>query len=346
VIVRTCLAVACFAAAAASASAEDDVRCDVDISLHAQSPSDYACDALRKIEEHALAVRAVDWPQIKRQLLAETRHARSESDVHSAIAATLRRLDPHSRFLEPARATELRSAQTRVDRVQTNPETAIAYIDVRGFRGTDPQSMLSYVRALREGIAEAEANRTCGYIVDLRRNPGGNMWPPLLALQPLLGTRVVGGFRARDGSEAWWRLEPDRASAADVVAIAALTPLPRSDAAAERSVAVLLGTETASAGEAVAIAFRERPGTRSFGWHTAGLTTANATFTLSDRAALVLAVADMIDRRGNAYSPYVSPDEETVAAMRVHRLRRYDDVTRLAAAEWLGSTPACAGRFR
>jgi len=54
----------------------------------------------------------------------------------------------------------------------------------------------------------------------------------------------------------------------------------------------------------------------------------------------------MIDRRGNAYSRYVSPDEETVAAIRVHRLHRYDDVTRLAAAEWLGSTPACAAQLR
>jgi C-terminal processing protease CtpA/Prc len=304
------------------------------------------CEALRTIEQQALAVGMVDWTEIKRQALAETRDARSESDVHSAIAATLRRLDPHSRFLAPVRAGELRSAQTRVDRVQPNPETAIAYIDMRGFRGTDPESMLAYVRALREGIADAEAGRTCGYIVDLRRNPGGNMWPALLGVQPLLGTGVVGGFRTRDGSEAWWRLEPDRASAADVVAIAARKPLPRSDTAAARPVAVLLGTETASAGEAVAIAFRERPATRFFGWHTAGLTTANATFKLSDQAALVLAVAEMIDRRGNAYSRYVSPDEETVAAMRVHRLHRYDDVTRLAAAQWLGSTPACATRSR
>ena len=344
--VRAFLAAASLAATVVPVSAEPASDCGVDVDRYSQPSTAYLCDALRTIEEQALAVGMVDWPQIKRQVLAETRDARSESDVHSAIAAALRRLDPHSRFLAPERARELRSAQTRVDRVQPNSETAIAYVDVRGFRGTDPGSMLAYVRALREGIADAEAGRTCGYIVDLRRNPGGNMWPALLGVQPLLGTGVVGGFRTRDGSEAWWRLEPDRASVADFVAIAARNPLPRSDAAASRPVAVLLGTDTASAGEAVAIAFRERPRTRFFGWHTAGLTTANATFTMSDQAALVLAVADMIDRRGNAYSRYVSPDEETVAAIRVHRLHRYDDVTRLAAAEWLGATPACATQLR
>jgi C-terminal processing protease CtpA/Prc len=342
---RAWLPVAFFAAAFATASAEpvsDAGPCAGDIERHSQRPAAYLCDVLVAIEEQSLAVGTVDWPQIKRELLADTREARSESDVHPAIAAAVRRLDPHSRFLPPARVAELRSPQRRVDRVQPNADTAIAYVDVRGFRGVDPDSMLAYVHALRDGIADAEAGRTCGYIVDLRRNPGGNMWPQLLGLQPLLGTRTVGGFRARDGGKAWWRLDHDRASSADVVTIAALKPLPRSDSAGARPVAVLLGTDTASAGEAVAIAFRARPATRFFGWHTAGLTTANATVMLPDQAALVLAVADMIDRNGNAYPHHVAPDEETVAAMRVHRLHRYDDVTRRAAAQWLGSTPACA----
>ena len=342
---RACLAAAGFAGAIASASADpagDAARCGVEVDRYLHPPTPYLCDALRVIEEQARAVDTVDWPAIKREVLAETRNARSESDVHSALAGALRSLDPHSRFLAPARAADLRSAQTRLDRVLPNSQTAVAYVDLRGFRGTDPASMLAYVLSLREGIAEAERGRTCAYIVDLRRNPGGNMWPALLGLQPLLGSGVVGGFRTRDGSQAWWQLERDRARAGDVVAIASSKPLPRGDAASARPVAVLLGTETASAGEAVAIAFRQRPATRFFGWHTAGLTTANATFTLPDQAALVLAVADIIDRDGNAYSRYVSPDEETVAALRVHRLHRYDDVTRNAATEWLASTPACA----
>lgn len=341
-----CLAIAWLATASACRAAEPVAGiepCGADLDRQAQPGAAYVCDVVRAIEAQALAIGMVDWPQIKRDLVAQTRDVRSESDAHAAIAATLQRLDRHSRFLPSARVTELRSPQKRSDRVQTNADTGVAYIEVRGFRGIEPDSMLAYVRALRDGIAEAEAGRTCGYIVDLRRNPGGNMWPQLLGLQPLLGTRVVGGFRMRDGTQAWWRLEHDRASAAEVVAIAVGKPLARGDAAAARPVAVLVGTDTASAGEAVAIAFRERPATRFFGWHTAGLTTANATVTLTDQAALVLAVADMIDRKGNAYTLHVAPDEETVAALRVHRLHRYDDVTRMAAAEWLRTTPACAG---
>jgi C-terminal processing protease CtpA/Prc len=168
------------------------------------------------------------------------------------------------------------------------------------------------------------------------------MWPALLGLQPLLGKGKVGGFRTRDGQEAYWQLEHDRAGAAQVVALKVAESIPPADGAVARPVAVLIGTETGSSGEAVAIAFRDRPATRSFGWHTAGYTTANATFKLGDDATVVLAVADMIDRNGRAYAPYVKPDEETVAALEVHRSGRYVDVTRRIATDWLAARDECA----
>ncbi|MGV9658891.1 S41 family peptidase [Streptomyces koyangensis] len=56
-------------------------------------------------------------------------------------------------------------------------------------------------------------------------------------------------------------------------------------------VAVLTGPRTASAGEAVAIAFRERPDTRTFGDPTSGVPTANAPYPLSDGALVVLTTA-------------------------------------------------------
>lgn len=327
----------------AAAGDHSTTRCGVSAAAYAQPPTAYACDSIAVIERSSVALPAADWPAIRADLLAAAASAATVDDMHAPLAAALRRLDGHSRFLTPTHAAELRAPQKRVDRVQADPLARIAYVDLRGFVGTDPESMDAYVRTLREGIAEAERNDVCGYIVDLRRNPGGNMWPALLGLQPLLGRGRVGGFRSRDGGEAYWTLDGDYASAADVVAIAARTPLPGVEGAGARPVAVLLGTETASAGEAVAIAFRERPDTRSFGWRTAGLTTANAGYPLKDNARIVLAVAEMIDRNGLAYAPYVRPDEETVAALRVHRVGRTVDVTRNAAGAWLAERRACGG---
>lgn len=84
--VRAFLAAASLAATVVPVSAEPASDCGVDVDRYSQPSTAYLCDALRTIEEQALAVGMVDWPQIKRQVLAETRDARSESDVHSAIA--------------------------------------------------------------------------------------------------------------------------------------------------------------------------------------------------------------------------------------------------------------------
>lgn len=66
-------------------------------------------------------------------------------------------------------------------------------------------------------------------------------------------------------------------------------------------VAVLISKSTASAGEAVAIAFKGRPNVRFFGQRTTGLTTANDVFAISDGSGLFLAVMNYADRDGNRY---------------------------------------------
>jgi C-terminal processing protease CtpA/Prc len=74
-------------------------------------------------------------------------------------------------------------------------------------------------------------------------------------------------------------------------------------------VAVLTNRSVASSGEAIAVAFRGRPGTRTFGIDTCGLPTANDNFTLSDGATLFLTVALDADRTMTAYDSSLPPDE-------------------------------------
>ena len=74
--------------------------------------------------------------------------------------------------------------------------------------------------------------------------------------------------------------------------------------------AVLIGPEIGSSGEAVVISFIGRENTRSFGSATCGLSTANSGFKLSDNSTLFLTVSYMADRNLNQYGGKVLPDEE------------------------------------
>lgn len=78
---------------------------------------------------------------------------------------------------------------------------------------------------------------------------------------------------------------------------------------AQSPVAVVLGTETASSGEAVAIAFNGRPQCRSFEQPTRGLSTSNEIFDLADGASIGITVARFVDRKGQVFGASVTPDE-------------------------------------
>src|SRR5438093_4023326 len=77
-------------------------------------------------------------------------------------------------------------------------------------------------------------------------------------------------------------------------------------------VAVLTNGNTASAGEAVAISFRGRPSTRSFGSPTYGVPTANTFMKLSDGASILVTTAREADRTGRVYGidEKLQPDQQ------------------------------------
>ena len=106
-------------------------------------------------------------------------------------------------------------------------------------------------------------------------------------------------------------------------------------------VAVLTGPRTVGAGEAVTIAFRGRPQTRSFGQPTAGVSTATSTFPLSDGATILLTTSTMADRSGKRYGASVEPDELIAAGVEPKDGR---DPTLSAAIRWLKQSPPCTGR--
>ena len=77
----------------------------------------------------------------------------------------------------------------------------------------------------------------------------------------------------------------------------------------KKKVIVLTGPNTASAGEIVALAFKGMDNVYLYGEPTAGLTTANATYNLSDGSILVLTVCKEADRTGKIQEGKIQPDK-------------------------------------
>jgi C-terminal processing protease CtpA/Prc len=170
-----------------------------------------------------------------------------------------------------------------------------------------------YSEKLQRIIAELDSAQPSGWVVDLRGNVGGNMWPMLAGIGPVLGESLnLGGFLDISGAIATWSYHDGIAGLSINGNESAQTgPLPGKPyrLRATPAVAVLVDSATGSSGEAVAIAFRGRARTRFFGGRTGGFSTVNQFFALADGAILNITVGVDIDRSGKVYLDGVSPDE-------------------------------------
>lgn len=269
----------------------------------------YLDRALDLMQAHSLYRARLDWAAIRADTVAAAGDAVSTADTWPALRHGLSLLgDRHSALITPPRPQPV--SANAVDGRSASPLGALldgghAYLWLPGHAGGNAAADRAYADALQALVAEFAGRAACGWVVDLRDNPGGNMWPMLAGLAALLGDGTVGGFRDPDGTvRDWWVADGAAGAAGDEHA--------RSSRPFEFErlppVAVLTGPGTASSGEAVRVAFEGRPRSRSFGAATFGVPTGNRGFRLADGALMFVTASRFVDRDGVAYDGPIAPD--------------------------------------
>ncbi len=264
------------------------------------TPAEVMETALTIISSEALHAHEIDWASMHVSARQAVAAARRSVDVYPAIRHAIQALgDRHSRFVTPEAAYRHRIIGLPTKDVDVRCVAAgVGYVAMPGFVGVDETASLAFVDDVAGRLLAIAAEAHKGWVLDLRDNIGGNLWPMLAAVKGLLGTGIVGYFKPAAKEARAWRAG-DRLPTSDAIV----------HASCERSpVAVLLGPRTCSSGEALAIAFHGRMQTRSFGAATAGLSSANATFNLPDASQLQLTTAVCVDRHGQAFGHGIEPD--------------------------------------
>jgi carboxyl-terminal processing protease len=290
----------------------------------------YVDSVIAIIRTHALTREAVDWAATTR--LARRMAAPGQPvDAYEAVGFIIRQLGDNHSNLRPAPAHSAQyfaRLRERLGAPGPRPGTDTTFSRRRDPAATDLEGQSSVVRWIVvprfSGTPEAAsaladnlfgmvtgAPAVCGYVLDFRGNGGGNMWPMLAGLSPLLGNGDVGAFVFahervpifhRDG------VAGTREAAGEqfIQQVSAWSP-----AAARENVpvAVLVDSGAMSSGEITPIMFAGRPNTRFFGSPTAGIATAIRPYSLPDGATLMLTVADVSDRTGRTYRNGLQPDD-------------------------------------
>lgn len=344
-------------------------------------PQAYLDHALDLIENNYYRASSINWQSIRREVHEKAAGARTTMDTYPALRFALAQThDDHSglRLSEILRKREaaLSGAGARSTAAGTTNEShrsrspflersvpegkllrvadkKFALVVVPFCAPENPQDYVVYTRRLLNVMRERIPAHPNGWIVDLRGNMGGNMWPMIVGLGPLIDNNEhLGEFLSKDGRSIWFyrggsggvrdgntdtiyvnvnpgladgvsgNLEPHVSVKGEVPGALGSVP-----------VAVLIDGGTASSGEATAIAFEGRPLTRFFGERTWGISTAVNEYRLLDGAVLHFAAAVDVDRTGRQYSDGIDPDEQVAAGTSPSTDER--DPVVAAAVKWL-----------
>jgi carboxyl-terminal processing protease len=300
---------------------------------------DNAIDVMR---QHALHSQGVDWEALRTEAFKRAGGAFNPIDTYPAIYWSLVQLgDPGSHLrlppgLYPDQIALLQQAEKEATnsapagaRTETTVPTAFTsrrlpeghivtsqgrnfgYVVLPRCSAKDNDGVLLYAADVRRILTDLSSQNPRGWIVDLRGNTGGNMWPMLTGIGPILGDGVVGSFVAAEGSIPWF-YQDGKTGTRNQAGLETVS-LTLQDAPVlvtpSAPVAVLVDGSTASSAEAITIAFHGRPDTRFFGTRTAGKSTAVQPFKLDDGAELYLTTAIDADRTGKQYPDGFTPDQ-------------------------------------
>ena len=269
----------------------------------------YLAEVVRILQANFINRAAINWVVFKQNLLAKASGANTIEQAYPAVVSAIVALgDKHSTFA-PARLVKESKLPTAKQPPLYPDEPVpgdIGYIRIPWVVGSQ-EKLDAYIAHVQAQIKERDKPELKGWLVDLRGNMGGNMWPMLVGVGPVLGEDTLGYSVDSNNTKTAWRYEKGKALAdGDIEAETANYYTLKS---ANPVVAVLTDTLTASSGEAVAVAFKARKHTRSFGAGTCGVSTDRSRFYLSDGSVLLLTTAVFADRRLVRYGHSLAPDE-------------------------------------
>jgi carboxyl-terminal processing protease len=333
----------------------------------------YLDSALGVMQTNYLHRDRIDWPKVRHETIVQAGGAQTTIETYPAIRFALASIGDFHSFLmltpaleraeaaqkprlanpaampaRPARKisfpypSPFQARRVPEGAMVATAERPLAQIVIPLFASGDRKEIDAFATKVQSTIATLAANRPCGWIVDLRGNGGGNIWPMLAGIGPLLGEGSVGGRMYSDGRRVMSfyhagaagdssETPPELyASTTDAPVVVPGTP----------PVAVLIDRATGSSGEGVAVAFRARPDTRFFGEATFGASTSTFPFGLGDGAQLYLVTAVMIDKKGEQVEFGITPDEEVLSEATISD----NDPVIQRASQWLVSQKACAAK--
>ncbi|WP_432712309.1 S41 family peptidase [Pedobacter sp.] len=285
------------------------------------SVKSYLDKSLLIIEANALNSKNVNWKELRQHVYNKASGAKRYEDILPIYPYIFEQIDDHHGSLKYKNKTyswnkndgikvnqTIKSATKKYSFVRSEKiGKDIGYILIPGNNDFRGQLIDSISRDIKNAIAKINDKNIKGWIIDLRVNTGGNMYPMIAGLTEFIGEGRVGGFITP-------ALQPDGdwiiKNGTFYVDSVKVSPVKYKGHPIKKDVpvAILISSYTASSGEMTAITTIGRYKSILIGEPTAGYTTTNLGFKLNEYSGLNLAVDYAADRNGKIYPENINPD--------------------------------------
>lgn len=279
----------------------------------APTKHDNIAEILALLQQHVYTSSQLNWDSIEKEAYAVLGNPATDESERAAIKGILaatktnhtfyRYADTRNVIFHSDLSCRYQAAETPTKNVE------LGYLVVDRFSRPSRAEAEHYIAQIAEQLQTHDSRPLKGWIIDLRSNSGGNMWPMLAALSPILGNKRLGYFVQPDGTKIQWGTY-NNFSVLDnryQYRFPSQYALRNNDV----PVAVLVSNKTASSGEAVLIATRALSYVRTFGQNSCGQSTANKAYKLANGDSLLITQSVMADFNGQLFEHGLDVDEVT-----------------------------------
>jgi carboxyl-terminal processing protease len=177
--------------------------------------------AVRKYLEEVVSIMqansinraAINWNDFKQNLLAQVSGAQTIEQAYPAVEFAIVALgDKHTQFYgaRPLKRPEAPTAKQPPIYPDEPVPGDIGYIRIPWVVGSQ-EKLDAYIAQVQAQIKERDKPGLKGWLVDLRGNMGGNMWPMLVGVGPVLGEDTLGYSFDSNKTKTAWRYEKGKA---------------------------------------------------------------------------------------------------------------------------------------
>ena len=269
--------------------------------------------ALKIAKNGSIVSDSINWIKTKEDLYGLASGAQTTQDCYNAIHYLISELrkkgDNHSGFYTPEfnkkNETENMNGKQPIGNYLGE---SIGYVEVPGFESINKTIAEDFATKIQHLIKIIDSTQHINYwIIDLRNNTGGNMYPMIAGLGPIFGNEVLGYFTSpKLKREYCWEYKNGSSMANGTKKHTVKNPYTLKNK--PKKIIVLVGPNTASSGEMTTISFIGKENTLLVGLPSAGYSTGNAGHKLSDGSVLNLCESYCKDRSQKMYIGSIKPD--------------------------------------